>query len=241
MTTVILVHGAYAGSSSWDNVVNRLLEAGHRLICFANPLRSVRSDAALLSDLVRSVEGPVVLVGHSYGGAVISSVEARAGHVVAAVYVAGFALQPGESCADAAALAPGSTLSDTLTTVPLADGSADTYIEAGKYHQQFCADLSDEQAASMAVSQRPVTAAALAEPAADRDPLWSSVPSWFVFGELDRNIPAGAHHVMARRAGSRRTVEVSGASHVVGISHPAETVELIQLAVDTTSPTAAVA
>ena len=132
MTTVVLVHGAYAGSSSWDGVVGPLLAEGHSVISFANPLRSVASDAALLSDLVRSVEGPVVLVGHSYGGAVMTAVEARAGHVVGLVYVAGFALETGESAATASALSPGSTLADTLITVPLGDGTTDTYIAPGR-------------------------------------------------------------------------------------------------------------
>lgn len=235
MTTLVLVHGAYAGSSSWDGVVGPLLGQGHRVISFANPLRGVASDAALLSDLVRSVEGPVVLVGHSYGGAVMTAVEARARHVAALVYVAGFALETGESAAAASALVPGWTLADTLTTVPLADGSTDTSIDPEKYHHQFCADLPDDQAALMAVSQRPVTFGALDEPLAG-EPLWRSVPSWFLFGELDHNIPAGAHHRMAERAGARRTVEVAGASHVVGISHPAETVRIIGEAVEALAP-----
>jgi pimeloyl-ACP methyl ester carboxylesterase len=224
--TVILVHGAYADASSWNGVIQPLLDEGHRAIAFANPLRGVRSDAALLSDLVRSVDGPVVLAGHSYGGAVMTNVDAPAGQVVAAVYLAGFALAPGESCADASALAPGSTLGETLVSVPLAGGGTDTYIDQAKYHHQFAADLGDTEAAAMAVTQRPVTAEALAEPSGD-DPLWRSVPSWFLFGELDHNIPAGAHHVMAERAGARRTVEIPGASHVVGISHPTETLQII--------------
>jgi pimeloyl-ACP methyl ester carboxylesterase len=226
MTTVILVHGAYAESSSWNGVVQPLLAEGYQAIAFATPLRGVASDAALLSDLVKSVEGPVVLAGHSYGGAVMTNVHAPAGQVVAAVYIAGFALAPGESCADASALVPGSTLSDTLLTVPLADGTTDTYIDQAKYHHQFAADLRPVQSATMAVTQRPVTAEALAEPSGD-DPLWRTVPSWFLFGELDHNIPAGAHHIMAERAGARRTVEIAGASHVVGISHPAETLQII--------------
>jgi pimeloyl-ACP methyl ester carboxylesterase len=223
--TVILVHGAYADSSSWNGVVEPLLTEGHRVVAFANPLRGVHTDAALLSDLVASVDGPVVLVGHSYGGAVLTNVASSA-KVVAAVYIAGFALEAGESCADAASLAPGSTLADTLLTVPLADGGADTYIDQQKYHHQFAADLSRTEAALMAVGQRPVTAEALAEPSGD-DPLWRSVPSWFLFGELDRNIPVGAHRIMADRAGARNAVEVAGASHVVGISHPSETLQII--------------
>ncbi len=224
-STIILAHGAYAESSSWNGALEPLLAEGHRVIAFASPLRGVASDAALLSGLVRSVEGPVVLVGHSYGGAIITNVDADAGDVVALVYIAGFALNPGESCGDASSLTPGSTLAETLTRVPLADGGADTYIAQDKYHQQFAADLPSEQAALMAVTQRPVTEAALFEPSGDR-PLWRSVPSWFLFGELDRNIPAGAHRIMAERASARRTVEIAGASHVVGISHAGDTARI---------------
>ena len=224
--TVILVHGAYAGSSSWDGVLEPLVTAGHRVIAFATPLRGVASDAALLSDLLSTLSGPVVLAGHSYGGAVLTNVTAAPGQVIAAVYIAGFALEAGESCADASALAPGSTLAETLVPVPLAGGGADTYIAAGKYHHQFAADLPAEQARLMAITQRPVTDRALAEPSGDH-PLWRTVPSWFLFGELDHNIPAGAHRQMAARAGARSTTEIAGASHVVGISHPAETARLI--------------
>jgi pimeloyl-ACP methyl ester carboxylesterase len=224
--TVILVHGAYAESSSWAGVVTPLVSEGYRVIAFATPLRGVANDAALLTDLIRTIAGPVVLVGHSYGGAVITNVDASAAQVVAAVYVAGFALNPGESCVDASSLAPGSTLAETLVSVLLADGGVDTYIDQEKYHHQFAADLPEADATLMAVTQRPVTAGALAEPSGD-DPLWRSVPSWFLYGELDHNIPAGAHKIMADRAGARRAVEIPGASHVVGISHPAETHQII--------------
>jgi pimeloyl-ACP methyl ester carboxylesterase len=225
-STVILVHGAYAESSSWNAVLEPLWTAGHRVIAFATPLRGVASDAALLSDLLRTVDGPVILAGHSYGGAVLTNVTAAPGQVTGAVYIAGFALEAGESCADASALAPGSTLGETLVPVPLTSGGADTFIAPEKYHHQFAADLPADQARLMAVTQRPVTDRALAEPSGD-DPLWRSVPSWFLFGELDRNIPAGAHRIMAERAKARDTVEISGASHVVGISHPAETARII--------------
>lgn len=224
--TIVLAHGAYAGSASWNGIVEPLLTAGHRVIAFATPLRGVATDAALLSDLLRTVPGPVVLAGHSYGGAVVTNVAAAPGQVVGAVYIAGFALEAGESCADASALAPGSTLAETLVPVPLAQGGADTYIAPERYHHQFAADLPVEQARLMAVTQRPVTDRALAEPSGEK-PLWRSVPSWFLFGELDRNIPAGAHRIMANRAEARGTVEIAGASHVVGISHPAETARII--------------
>jgi pimeloyl-ACP methyl ester carboxylesterase len=224
--TIVLVHGAYAESSSWNDVITFLLREGHRVIAWAAPLRGLAQDAAGLTDLVRSIEGPVVLVGHSFGGALMTNVSADAGDVQALVFVAGYALNPGESCGDASALAPGGTLGPTLLRVPLSDGGVDTYIDPAKYHHQFADDLPEEQAALMAVTQRPVTEAALFEPSGDA-PLWRTVPCWFIFGELDRNIPAGAHRIMAERAGSRRTVEIAGASHVVGISHPADTTRLI--------------
>ena len=228
--TLILAHGAYADSGSWNDVIAPLASDGHRVIAWANPLRGVAADAAGLSDLVRSLDGPVVLVGHSYGGAVITNVNPDCGDIIALVYIAGFALEARESPADAASLAPGSTLAETLKRVPLSNGGADTYITAEKFHHQFAADLPASQSARMAVTQRPITEAALFEASGDH-PLWRSVPSWFVFGELDHNIPAGAHRIMAQRAGARGIVEIPGASHVVGISHPEETVQLVRQAV----------
>jgi pimeloyl-ACP methyl ester carboxylesterase len=236
--TVILVHGAYAESSSWDGVIGPLAAEGHRVIAWSNPLRSVAGDAAALSDLLRSTEGPVLLVGHSYGGAVMTNVPADAGQVTGLVFIGGFALAPGESAADASALAPGSTLGETLQRVPLAEGGADTYIQQDRYHQQFCADLPDEQAMLMSVTQRPITEAALNEPSGEKS-LWSTVPSWFLFGELDHNIPAGAHHRMAERAAARRTQEVPGASHVVGVSHAAEATRMVLEAAAATAPVSA--
>lgn len=230
MVTVILIHGAFADSDSWNGVIEPLREDGHRIIAYANPLRGIPIDAAPLLDLVRTVDGPIVLVGHSYGGAVLTGVDAAAGDIIGAVYVAGFALQPGESPATASALVPGSTLGETLVEVPLRSGGADLYIDQEKYWHQFCADLPEPQAALMAVTQRPVTAAGLNDPLTGAA-LWQSVPSWFIFGEKDRNIPAGAHHAMADRAGSKKTVQVSGASHVVGISHPGEVVDMVREAI----------
>ena len=224
--TIILIHGAYAESSSWDGVIQTLRAADHRVIAWANPLRSLAGDASALTDLVRSVDGPVALVGHSYGGAVITNVPADAGDIVALVFVAGFALNPGESCGDASSLVPGGTLGETLQTVALADGGTDTYIDPAKFHQQFAADLPEDQSSRMAVTQRPITQGALYDPSGSAS-LWQSVPCWFVFGDQDRNIPVGAHRIMAERTGTRRTVEIAGASHVVGMSHPAETAAVI--------------
>ncbi|HEX8102710.1 MAG TPA: alpha/beta hydrolase [Solirubrobacteraceae bacterium] len=224
--TIVLVHGAYAESASWNAVIEPLQADGYRVIAPPNELRSLAGDAAALTDLIRSIEGPVVLAAHSYGGAVITNVDAAAGDIQALVYVAGFALEPGESAGDASALVPGSTLADTLQRVPLAAGGADTYIAQERFHQQFAADLPEATSALLAVTQRPITEAALFEPSGPSS-LWKTVPSWFIFGELDHNIPVGAHRIMAERAGSKRTVEIAGSSHVVGISHPIETAGLI--------------
>jgi pimeloyl-ACP methyl ester carboxylesterase len=224
--TIILVHGAYADSSSFSEVIEALGAAGHPVLAYANPLRGIADDAAALTELVRTVDGPVVLVGHSYGGAVITAVAADAGEIVALVYVAGFALAAGESPAEAAALAPGGTLAETLERVPLPGGGVDTSIAPERFHHQFCADVPERQAALMAVTQRPITEAALTGPAGD-DPLWKHIDSWFIFGSEDHNIPAGAHRIMAERAGAKRTVEVPGASHAIGVSHAVETAALI--------------
>jgi pimeloyl-ACP methyl ester carboxylesterase len=224
--TIVLAHGAYADSSSWNGVIAPLRAEGHHVIAAAVPLRSLAGDARALSDIVRSVAGPVVLVGHSYAGSVVTNVDPDAGDIVGLVFANGFALEPGESSSDASGLAPGGTLGNTLVSVELADGGMDTYIDQVKYHDQFCADVPEDQAALMAVTQRPITMAALNEPSGSTS-LWRTVPSWFIFGELDKNIPAGAHKLMAQRAGARGTVEVPGASHVVPVTHPAETAKIV--------------
>lgn len=224
-TTIILVHGAFAESSSWHGVAARLIP-DHRVIAYANPLRGIASDAAGLSELVRSIDGPVVLVGHSYGGAVITALNPDLGDIVGLVYVAAFALESGESPGAAASMVPGGSLGETLSQVPLPGGGADLYITQDKYHAQFCADLPAEEARLLAVTQRPIAEAALSEELTGK-PLWKSVPSWFVFGDQDRNIPSGAHRIMADRAGALRTVEIPGASHVVAVSHPGPTADMV--------------
>ena len=224
--TIVLVHGAFAESSSWDAVIDPLLAAGHRVIAAANPLRGVATDAAAVSDLVRAIEGPVLLVGHSYGGTVITNVDRNAGEVIGLVYVCGFAPDDGESCATLSSHVPGGTLGETLWIVPLEDWGPDLYISPDRFHQQFAADVPANVAARMAVTQRPVTDAGLNDPSGP-DPLWKDIPSWFVYAELDRNIPAGAHAFMAERAGARSTVEVPGAAHALPVSRPTEVADMI--------------
>src|SRR3954452_2650101 len=129
-STIVLVHGAFAESASWDRVIEPLQAAGHPVIAAANPLRGLASDAAAVSDLVRTTDGPVLLVGHSYGGAVTSNVDADAGNIVGLVYVAGFAPAPGESCITLIGRFPGSTLGETLQPVLRSDGTTDLSVRA---------------------------------------------------------------------------------------------------------------
>src|SRR6478609_734458 len=129
LPTIVLVHGAFAESSSWDPVIDRLLDAGHPVIAVANPLRGLATDAAAVTDVVRGVDGPVVLAAHSYGGAVMSNVDRDAGEIVGLVYVNGFAPEVGESCFELAGKFPGSMLGETtLRPVPRRDGTTDLYI-----------------------------------------------------------------------------------------------------------------
>jgi pimeloyl-ACP methyl ester carboxylesterase len=225
--TIVLVHGAFAESASWDGVIEPLRSAGHTVIAAANPLRDLAADAASVGDLVRSVEGPVLLAAHSYGGAVISNVPADAGGIIGLVYVNGFAPEPGESCFSLAGMFPGSTLgADTLEPVPRSDGTTDLYIVQDRFHDLFCADATAPEAARMAATQRPATQEALFAPSGER-PLWREIPSWFLIGEEDRIIPAELQRFMANRAGARRTLEIPGASHALSVSQPQPTLDLI--------------
>jgi uncharacterized protein YbjT (DUF2867 family) len=229
--TIVLVHGAFAESASWNGVIDSLASAGHPVIAAANPLRSVDGDAAAVADLVRTIEGPVVLVAHSYGGAVISNVPADAGDITGLVYVCGFAPDAGESCFALAGKFPGSMLGEkTLHPVPRSDGTTDLYINEDRFHELFCPDVPASQAAQLAATQRPATQEALFAPSGEQ-PLWREVPSWFLIGEEDRIIPAQLQHFMAERAGARRTLEIPGASHAAAVSEPQTTAELILEAV----------
>jgi pimeloyl-ACP methyl ester carboxylesterase len=222
----VLVHGAFVGSGVWGTLIERLQAAGRTVIAVANPLRGLMSDAAAVSDLVRAIDGPVVLVGHQYGGAVIANVEPEAADVTGLVFVAGFAPAAGESCITLVGTFPGSTLGAALQPVLRSDGATDLSIALDRFPDQFAADLPAAQAARLAVAQRPVAQEALGAPSGDR-PLWRERPSWFVFGELDRTIPAALARYMAKRAGARRTIEIPGASHAVPLAHPQASAELI--------------
>ncbi|MGX4727300.1 alpha/beta fold hydrolase [Pseudomonas corrugata] len=225
--TVVLVHGAFADASSWNGVVKILEKDGYTVVSAANPLRSVKGDGAAVSALLGSIQTPVVLVGHSYGGNVISEAANDHANVKALVYVSAFAPEAGETVAGLAGKFPGSTLGPTLAApVPLADGGKDLYIQQGKFHDQFAADVPAAQAALMAANQRPVTEAALNEQAGT--PAWKHIPSWYIYGDKDKNIPPQAMAFMAKRADARDVKVVKGASHVVMVSHPEPVARLIE-------------
>lgn len=217
--TIVLVHGAFAESSSWNGVLNQLIPKGYPTVAVANPLRGVKSDADYVASVLRGIEGPIVLVGHSYGGAVITNAVKDNETVKALVYVAAFAPDAGETAVELSGRYSGSTLGPTLAPpVELPDGGKDLYIQQNKFHAQFAADMPVNDAQLMAITQRPITEAALNE--ASGVPAWKSVPSWFIYGDRDLNIPAAALSFMAERANSNETVVVNGASHVVMVSHP---------------------
>lgn len=231
--TVVLVHGAFAESASWNGVIERLVADGFPVIAVANPLRGVAYDGAYLRRVLADVSGDIVLVGHSYGGTVISNGATGNDQVKALVYVGGYAPDAGETAADLSGKFEGGSLGDTLTSVAL-DGDNDLYIVQEKYHDQFAADSPEEVTRVMAVTQRPITESALSEPSGE--PAWKAIPSWFLFGSEDKNIPAESHRFMANRAGSRRTVELAGGSHTVGIPEAEQVVELIREAAESMAP-----
>jgi pimeloyl-ACP methyl ester carboxylesterase len=223
--TIVLVHGAFADSSSWNDVISTLLAQGYPVVAAANPLRGVRSDTAALTSLLSSIAGPLVLVGHSYGGMLISNAATGNAQVQALVFVAAFAPDEGESAADLTGRFPGSTLGETLTPVALPEGGSDLYIKQNLFRAQFAADVPESQARRMAASQRPVTELALNEPSGV--PAWKTIPSWFVWGDGDKNIPPAALRWMAERAQGREIVEVPEASHALTVSHADTVAEMI--------------
>jgi pimeloyl-ACP methyl ester carboxylesterase len=225
--TIMLVHGAFADSSSWRDVASRLLAEGYPVLAASNPLRSVTHDASQVADLIDSIAGPVILVGHSYGGMVITQAAHGKKNVKALVYVAGFAPDVGESAFTLSEKFPGSTLGSALARpVSLSDGDSDLYIDQAKFAVQFAADLPIGDARLMAATQRPVTDSALNEPASVA--AWKTIPTWFIYGSGDKNIPSAAEAFMAQRARAKKVVEIKRASHALMVSHPDALVQLIE-------------
>jgi len=226
--TVVLVHGAFADSTSWNGVVEKLKKDGYPVVAAANPLRGLSSDAAYVRNIVASIDGPVVLAGHSYGGAVITNAATGNPQVKGLVYLAAFVPDQGESANELAARFEGSTLPQAVRTVPVdnADGTQgqDVYIQEQKFPQQFAHDVPRRVAEGMAVTQRPVTLAALDEKSGA--PAWKNVPSWVLVADEDRNIPPQAQLFMAKRAHAH--VKKVDASHAVTVSEPKVVADFIE-------------
>jgi len=233
--TIVLVHGAFADSSSWNGVIQRLSGDGYPVLAAANPLRGLHADAEYLRSVLDGVDGPIVIAGHSYGGTVMSEAAAGNPRVQALVYVASFILEEGESTGELAGKFPGAELGSALRRVPVpaaADGTLDDlYIEQERFRAVFAADVPEEVAELMAVTQRPIVADALADKATQT--AWKVTPSWNVVTLHDLAVPAESQRFMGSRAGSHN-VEVD-ASHAVTVSQPDSVARTIGEAASRTS------
>ena len=229
--TVVLVHGAFADASSWNGVITRLQAKGVPVTAPANPLRGITADSAYIAAVLEQVEGPVVAVGHSYGGAAITNAATDAKNVVALVYVAAFAPEEGETLGAAEAGSKDSVLNTALVArqYPSANGGSATefYIDPAKARDAFAGDLSDQEAALIGATQRPVAELAFSEPSGP--PAWKDRPSWAVVATGDRAAGTDVTRSMAERAGAKIT-EVEG-SHVIMISQPQAVTDVILEAV----------
>ena len=223
--TIVLVHGAFNESSSWAGVIHELPD-GYRVIAAANPLRGVKSDSSYLANLIDSIKGPVVLVGHSFSGMMITNAASGKGNVKALVYVAALAPDAGETANDLLSKFPGGTSGSALgPPVDLGGGAHDVYVQPEKFHAQFAADVPASTAKIMAVTQRPIVDTAFGEQSGP--PAWKSIPSFFIYGTGDKNLPVTTTLFMSKRAGAKKVVEIKGASHLLMVSHPRETAKLI--------------
>jgi pimeloyl-ACP methyl ester carboxylesterase len=240
--TIVFVHGAWADATGFGGVIRILRERGFAAVGAANPLRHLTGDAAYVADLLRSISGPLVLVGHSYGGAVITNAATGNEQVQALVYLNGLMPDEGETIQQLieSELSAGSLVQAAIRPVPLEnpDGGdgVDLYLDRDAFKEAFAADVDDETAFVMAATQRPWSGAALATPSGP--PAWRSIPSWYLLGAEDRVIPAAAQRFMAERANAR--IEEVAASHASFVSQPDAVSRLILSAVEATSRTAAV-
>jgi pimeloyl-ACP methyl ester carboxylesterase len=228
--TVVLVHGAFADASGFGGVIRELAAWGYRAVAPPNPLRSLAGDAAALRAVVTAIDRRVLLVGHSYGGAVITQASAGLDDVIGLVYLAAFSLDVGESCASVQAPFPPSMLAATVEPTaydaPGAAGGPDLLISEEHFRETFCADVPTDLAQVMCATQRPLAAAAFTENATAAG--WKSIPSWYQLARHDNAIPPQAQQFMAKRMGSA-TEEVDG-SHTSFIARPVRAAQLIKTA-----------
>lgn len=229
---IVLVHGALSDASIWNGVISRLQRSGFMAIAPGMPLRGLHSDAAYLAAFLDTISDPVVLVGHSYGGSVISHPMIAKGNVKSLVFVAAFAPEVGESCGELNARWPGSRLNETTTITRPYPGGEDLYLRSECFHEVFAGDLAPEAARIMAAAQRPISTLALSESFSER-PSWHSLPSSAVISTRDGSLPVEAQRFMARRAKSTST-EVS-ASHASPLTQPEIVAEVITAAANTVS------
>jgi pimeloyl-ACP methyl ester carboxylesterase len=226
--TIVLVHGGWADSSGWNKEITRLQERGYSVIAPANPLRGLASDADYVRSVLKTIDGPIVLVGHSYGGAVISNAAVGVPNVKALVYIAGFAPDTGESLVQLVTKNPGTGIGNSTLTprpYPLPGGGqgTDLYLTKEGFEKEFAGDLPKRVADQMWAEQRPFSQEAFES--ASGDPAWKTIPSWYLVATQDHAIPPATQRFMANRANAM-TVEVKS-SHVPMISHPAATTRLI--------------
>jgi pimeloyl-ACP methyl ester carboxylesterase len=220
-STVVLVHGAFADASSWNGVVERLQAEGVRVTAPANPLRGISIDSAYIVSLLDQIPGPVLAVGHSYGGAVITNAATNADNVIGLVYVAAFAPDEGEHLIDIEGDSKDSVLNTALVplqypTVQGAETAVEFAIDPEKFHDTFASDLPTEQTAVMAVTQRPAAELAFSEP--NGEPAWKNLPSWAVVATGDKAAGSDVVRSMAERAGA--TITEAEGSHVIMVSQP---------------------
>jgi pimeloyl-ACP methyl ester carboxylesterase len=234
--TIVLVHGAWADATGFDLEIRALRDRGFTVIGFANPLRDLAADARYLAELLRTLTGPIVLVGHSYGGNVISVAAVGNDQVTALVYLNGWMCDEGESQQQLLEKFEGSLVGPSIRPVPFTgpDGTegVDLYLDREAFHEAFAADVDPETAAVMAAAQRPYAVAAFA--GTPSGPLaWKTLPCWYLLGTDDKAIPPTLQRFMAERANAR-IVEVP-ASHVSFVSQPEAATQLILQAVEATS------
>ena len=230
--TVVLVHGAFADASSWTGVIERLQAGGVPVMAPANPLRGIAIDSAYTASVFEQIPGPVLAVGHSYGGAVISNAASMANNVVGLVFVAAFAPDEGERLGEVASQSKDSLLGTAQVplhypTGPGGQSAVEFGMDPDKARDVFAADLPPEQAAVLAAIQRPVAELAFSEP--NGRPAWKSLPSWAVVATADKAAGTDVVRSMAERAGATIT-EVEG-SHVIMISQPQAVTDVILNAV----------
>ncbi|MFJ3666982.1 alpha/beta fold hydrolase [Streptomyces sp. NPDC090106] len=225
--TVVLVHGAFADASGWNGVASRLIRDGYPVVAPPNPLRGVASDSAYLAGILATLDGPLVLVAHSYGGIVVTNAALGNPNVKALVYVAAFVPDRGETLLGLQTEYPGSRLDESaLDFRPYGEGLVDGYIKKELFHDVFAGDLPRATTDLMWAGQRPADVRTLGEPSGA--PAWRTVPSWYLVARDDQVLPAAAQRFMARRAGAH-TVE-AGTSHVAMIARPGTTATLVERA-----------